>query len=112
MPASDDATREQALSVLSHSPARTARINVQCPVPPHAGNNGHSSQTGCCWNSIVPSMTPAALTRAVHDFLSDLLRHLRPEIGRECVGMDQRWREGVRVVFGNAPKDHSLPLAR
>src|ERR1700719_3996359 len=34
MPESDDATRKQALSVLSHSPARTARINLQCPVLP------------------------------------------------------------------------------
>jgi hypothetical protein len=33
-----------------------------------------------------------------------LLRYISPEIDWEVVGIDQRWREGVRVVFGSAPK--------
>jgi len=33
-----------------------------------------------------------------------LLRYVSPEIDWELVGIDQRWREGVRVVFGSAPK--------
>jgi hypothetical protein len=79
MPASDDATRKQAPSTLSHSTARTARINVGfLPMP--AATHGHWSQTGWRLNSMIPSMTAEALTRTVQNFLSDLLGCLSPEI--------------------------------
>jgi hypothetical protein len=79
---------------------------------PHArSNNGHSSQTGWRLISIIPSMTPEALTRTVKDFLSDLMGYISPEIDWEFVGIDERWREGLRVVFGSASKTIPLSLA-
>jgi hypothetical protein len=35
----------------------------------------------------------------VHPATDTLLRYLTPEIGWEFVGIDERWREGVKVVF-------------
>jgi hypothetical protein len=32
-----------------------------------------------------------------------LLRYLSPEIEWEFVGIDERWREGVKVVFRKRP---------
>lgn len=47
----------------------------------------------------------------VHPATDILLRYISPEIDWEFVGIDERWREGVRVVFRKRPRDYSLPLA-
>jgi hypothetical protein len=40
----------------------------------------------------------------VHPSTDTLLRYLSPEIEWEFVGIDERWREGVRVVFRKRPE--------
>jgi hypothetical protein len=40
----------------------------------------------------------------VHPATDTLLRYLSPEIEWEFVGIDERWREGVRVVFRKRPE--------
>jgi hypothetical protein len=45
----------------------------------------------------------------VHPATDTLLRYLSPEIDWEFVGIDERWREGVKVVFRKQPQArHSL----
>jgi|HubBroStandDraft_4_1064222.scaffolds.fasta_scaffold13298_1 hypothetical protein len=45
----------------------------------------------------------------VHPSTDTLLRYLAPEIDWEFVGIDERWREGVKVVFRKRPQArHSL----
>jgi hypothetical protein len=39
----------------------------------------------------------------VHPSTDILLRYVNPEIEWEFVGIDERWREGVRVVFRKRP---------
>jgi hypothetical protein len=41
----------------------------------------------------------------VHPATDVLLRYLSPEIEWELVGIDERWREGVKVVFRKRPRD-------
>jgi hypothetical protein len=41
----------------------------------------------------------------VHPSTDTLLRYLSPEIEWEFVGIDERWREGVKVVFRKRPQD-------
>jgi hypothetical protein len=41
----------------------------------------------------------------VHPATDVLLRYLSPEIEWEFVGIDERWREGVKVVFRKRPRD-------
>jgi hypothetical protein len=53
----------------------------------------------------------------VHPATDTLLRYLSPEIEWEFVGIDERWREGVKVVFRKRPginqrvSDFQLPIA-
>jgi hypothetical protein len=55
----------------------------------------------------------------VHPATDTLLRYFSPEIEWEFVGIDERWREGVRVVFRKRPEpkqhrsvsDSRLPIA-
>jgi hypothetical protein len=53
----------------------------------------------------------------VHPSTDTLLRYLSPEIEWEFVGVDERWREGVKVVFRKRPaaahrvSDFRLPIA-
>jgi len=52
----------------------------------------------------------------VHPATDTLLRYLSPEIEWEFVGIDERWREGVKVVFRKRPNrrmnpDSQLPIA-
>jgi hypothetical protein len=52
----------------------------------------------------------------VHPATDVLLRYLEPEIEWEFVGIDERWREGVKVVFRKRPGDRrreefQLPVA-
>ncbi|MGA7379134.1 MAG: hypothetical protein WBW36_22455 [Candidatus Sulfotelmatobacter sp.] len=45
----------------------------------------------------------------VHPATDTLLGYLSPEIGWQFVGIDERWREGVKVVFRKRPPaNHSL----
>jgi hypothetical protein len=44
----------------------------------------------------------------VHPATDTLLRYLSPEIEWEFVGVDERWREGVRVVFRKRPAKLAL----
>jgi hypothetical protein len=44
----------------------------------------------------------------VHPATDTLLRYLSPEIEWEFVGIDERWREGVKVVFRKRPAKHNL----
>jgi len=39
----------------------------------------------------------------VHPATDTWLRYFAPEIEWEFVGIDERWREGVKVVFGKRP---------
>jgi hypothetical protein len=39
----------------------------------------------------------------VHPATDTVLRYFSPEIGWEFVGIDERWREGVKVVFRKRP---------
>jgi len=52
----------------------------------------------------------------VHPATDILLRYISPEIDWEFVGIDERWREGVKVVFRKRPEarsaqEPSLPIA-
>jgi hypothetical protein len=52
----------------------------------------------------------------VHPATDVLLRYVAPEIEWEFVGIDERWREGVKVVFRKRPGDRlreevRVPLA-
>ena len=53
----------------------------------------------------------------VHPATDALLRYIAPEIKWEFVGIDERWREGVKVVFRKRPDrtgrraDFQLPIA-
>jgi len=50
----------------------------------------------------------------VHPATDTLLRYISPEIEWEFVGIDERWREGVRVVFRKRPERncHGAAAAR
>jgi len=41
----------------------------------------------------------------VHPATDTILRYLSPKIEWELLGIDEHWREGVRVVFGKRPSD-------
>jgi hypothetical protein len=43
----------------------------------------------------------------VHPAMDILLRYISPEINWEFVGIDERWREGVKVVFRKRPDSKS-----
>jgi hypothetical protein len=45
----------------------------------------------------------------VHPATDTILRYLSPEITWEFVGIDERWREGVRVVFRKRPEAKRAP---
>jgi hypothetical protein len=47
----------------------------------------------------------------VHPATDTILRYLSPEIEWELLGIDERWREGVRVVFRKRPSDFKSPMA-
>jgi hypothetical protein len=45
----------------------------------------------------------------VHPATDSLLRYLSPEVEWTLVGIDERWRDGVRAVFRKRPRDLRLP---
>jgi hypothetical protein len=48
----------------------------------------------------------------VHPATDILLRYISPEIEWEFVGIDERWREGVKVVFRKRRKtERGIELA-
>jgi hypothetical protein len=49
-----------------------------------------------------PLLIMAAPSLHVHPTTDKLLRHLSPEIEWKLLGLDERWRDGVRVVFRKA----------
>lgn len=51
----------------------------------------------------LPFMVAPALH--VHPATNTILRHLSPEIEWELFGIDERWRDGVRVVFRKRASD-------
>ena len=48
----------------------------------------------------------------VHPATDILLRYISPEIEWEFVGIDERWREGVKVVFRKRPESRSIAPGR
>jgi hypothetical protein len=50
-------------------------------------------------SSEAPLLLLVAPALHVHPTTDALLRYLSPEIDWEFIGIDERWREGVRVVF-------------
>jgi hypothetical protein len=44
----------------------------------------------------------------MHPARDTLLRYISPETEWEFVGIDQRWREGAKVVFRKRPTKHSF----
>lgn len=47
----------------------------------------------------------------VHPQTDVLLRYISPEIEWEFVGIDEHWREGVKVVFRKRPAERSSRTA-
>ena len=47
----------------------------------------------------------------VHPATDTILRYLSPEIDWELLGIDEHWREGVRVVFRKRPSDFKSQIA-
>ena len=48
----------------------------------------------------------------VHPATDTLLRYISPEIDWALVGIDERWRDGVRAVFRKRPGDSALSFPR
>ncbi len=46
----------------------------------------------------------------VHPATDILLRYISPEIEWAVIGIDERWRDGVKVVFRKRPKDVALKI--
>ena len=47
----------------------------------------------------------------VHPATDTLLRYVSPEIEWTVVGIDERWRDGVRAVFRKRPGQNALPAS-
>jgi hypothetical protein len=56
-------------------------------------------------SSQAPLLFLVAPALRVHPATDTLLRYISPEIEWEFVGIDERWREGVKVVFRKRPRD-------
>ncbi|MGH9531897.1 MAG: hypothetical protein ACRD2Q_05850, partial [Terriglobales bacterium] len=50
-------------------------------------------------SSAPPALLLVAPALHVHPATDALLRYLSPEIDCALLGIDERWREGVRVIF-------------
>ena len=61
----------------------------------------------------VPALEPQALPRAlrVHPATDTLLRYVSPEIDWVLLGIDERWRKDLRVVFRKRPERALLKMA-
>ncbi|MGA2415392.1 MAG: hypothetical protein ABSF59_13140 [Candidatus Sulfotelmatobacter sp.] len=58
---------------------------------------------GCELSEQKPLLCLVAPALHVHPATDTALRYLSPEIEWEFVGIDERWREGVKVVFRKRP---------
>ena len=58
---------------------------------------------GCELSAEKPLLYLVGPALHVHPATDTLLRYLSPEIDWEFVGIDERWREGVKVVFRKRP---------
>lgn len=72
--------------------------------------------TGHELSSAKPLLFLVAPALRVHPATDTLLRYISAEIEWEFAGIDERWREGVRVVFrkrreGKSPYDHKQTIA-
>jgi hypothetical protein len=47
----------------------------------------------------------------VHPATDTILHYLAPEIEWELLGIDERWRDGMRVVFRKRASDHKGEVA-
>ena len=63
-------------------------------------------------SSDLPLLFLIAPALHVHPATDILLRYISPEIEWTVAGIDERWRDGVRVVFRKRPKDFHLPIAQ
>jgi hypothetical protein len=60
---------------------------------------------GCELSPQKPLLLLVAPALHVHPATDTILRYLSPEIEWELLGIDERWREGVRAVFRKRPSD-------
>jgi hypothetical protein len=68
---------------------------------------------GCEVSSEKPLLFLVAPALHVHPATDRLLHYLAPEIEWEFVGIDERWREGVKVVFRKrCGRDHAAEMLR
>ncbi len=58
---------------------------------------------GATLSSDPPLLFLVAPALRIHPATDTLLRYMAPEIDCELVAVDERWREGVRVVFRKRP---------
>jgi hypothetical protein len=56
--------------------------------------------------SAAPLLILVAPALHVHPATDTLLRYLSPEIDRMLLGIDERWRENLRVIFRKRPGDN------
>jgi hypothetical protein len=47
----------------------------------------------------------------VHPATDALLRYVSPEIEWTVVGIDERWRDGIRAVFRKRPGRSAMPVS-
>jgi len=59
----------------------------------------------------LPLLMLVAPALHVHPATDTILRYLSPEIEWELLGIDERWREGLRVVFRKRASDCRSPIA-
>jgi len=57
------------------------------------------------WSAETPLLFLVAPALHVHPATDVILRYISPEIEWAFVGIDERWREGVRVVFRKRPEN-------
>ena len=53
-----------------------------------------------------PILILAAPSLHVHPATAALLRYMSPEIEWQLVGLDEHWRDGIRVIFRKRPQDY------
>jgi len=62
-------------------------------------------------SALKPLLLLVAPALHVHPATDTILRYLSPEIEWELVGIDERWRDGMRVVFRKRASDSRNPIA-
>jgi hypothetical protein len=64
---------------------------------------------GCELPPADPLLFLVAPTLHIHPATDTVLRYLAPEIDWTLVGIDERWRDGVRAIFRKRAKKQDLP---